>query len=118
MAEMYLGHSPVWLGRLNMDSGRTNVLTDTPQMYPAKPIHLLVGFPPVGNLISSRDFGAQGDPDFAGAAGDIALPAAAFERGLDRGQAQVGALLGGGARPSTPGASPWARSSKATRAAG
>ncbi len=63
-------------------------------------------------------FGAQGDPDFAGAGGDIALPAAAFERGLDRGQAQVGALLGGGARPSTPRASPWARSSKATRAAG
>ena len=59
-------------------------------------------------------FGAQRDPDFAGAGGDIALPATAFERGLDRGQAQPGALLGAGARSSTPRASPWARSSKAT----
>ena len=41
-----------------------------------------------------------------------------LERGLDRRQAQVGALLGVGARPSTPRASPWARSSKATSAAG
>jgi len=40
--------------------------------------------------------------------------ATAFERGLDRGQAQPGALLGAGARSSTPRASPWARSSKAT----
>src|SRR6185437_17058506 len=59
-------------------------------------------------------FGAQCDPDFAGAGGDIALPATAFEGGLDRGQAQPGALLGAGARSSTPRASPWARSSKAT----
>ena len=41
-------------------------------------------------------FGAQCGPDFAGAGGDIALPATAFERGLDRGQAQPGALLGAG----------------------
>ena len=34
--------------------------------------------------------------DFAGAGGDIALPPTAFERGLDRRQVQVGALLGGG----------------------
>ena len=40
--------------------------------------------------------GAQGGPDFAGTGGDIALPATVFERGLDRGQAQVGALLGAG----------------------
>ena len=41
-------------------------------------------------------FGAQCGPDFAGAGGDIALPATAFECGLDRSQAQVGALLGAG----------------------
>ena len=64
-------------------------------------------------------FGAQGDPDLAGAGGDIALPATAFERGLDRGQAQPGALLGAGdPGPAPPRASPWASSSKATRTAG
>ena len=39
--------------------------------------------------------GAQRGLDLAGAGGDVALPPTAFERGLDRGQAQVGALLGG-----------------------
>ena len=63
-------------------------------------------------------FGAQRGPDFAGAGGDIALPATAFERGLDRGQVSRAPCSGLGARPSTPRASPWARSSKATRAAG
>ena len=64
-------------------------------------------------------FGAQRGPDFAGAGGDIALPATAFERGLDRGQAQPGALLGAGdPGPAPRRASPWARSSKATRTAG
>ena len=57
--------------------------------------------------------------DLAGAGVDIALTPTAFERGLDLCQAQMGALLGGvGARPSTARASPSARSSNASRAAG
>ena len=63
-------------------------------------------------------FGAQRGPDFAGPGGDIALPATAFERGLDRGQAQVGALLGAGGPVQHPRGVGVGKVLEATRAPG